>query len=72
MKIKFTVTLLLFICVFYTVLAGIADTKKTPDSIEPDLEEGCIRTCLDDYSKIAKCNINEIISAYILEANKEN
>ena len=63
--------LAVFICIFYTTLSAIANTEKTPGDISTALEEGCMRTCLNDYTKIAKCDINEMISEYILELSKK-
>lgn len=77
MKIRFTVTLfIIFICIFYytdlSAIANIPGKEKTTDNIDTNLENGCIRTCLNDYTKIAKCDINEMISDSISELDKEN
>ncbi len=71
MKIKFTL-LVISICALCTSYSAIADTEKPQNDINTKLEEGCMRTCLDDYTKIAKCDINEMIGEYISELNKEN
>ena len=63
---------MVFICALCTSYSAIANTEKSPSDISTDLEEGCMRTCLKDYSKIAKCDINEMLGEYISELNKEN
>ena len=69
MKLRFTATLLvIFICIFYTNTPAIANAlSKEGELVSPDNIEGCMRSCLSDYSKIAKCDINEMMREYILE-----
>ncbi len=78
MKIRFKIVLfVILICIFYTSLSAIAkplSKEKTLNTLDKDLllEEGCMKSCLSDYSKIAKCDMNKMISEYLAELNNEN
>ncbi len=67
----------MLICIFYTSLSAIAvspskeKTLSTPDK-DLLLEEGCMRSCLSDYSKIIKCDLNKMMGQYLAELNNEN
>ena len=76
-KIRFKIVLsVILICVFYTSLSAIAkplNKEKPLNTLDKDLllEEGCMKSCLSDYSKIAKCDMNKMMSEYLTELTKE-
>jgi hypothetical protein len=68
MKIRFTATLfVILICIFYTSLSAIAkplSKEKISNTLDKDLllEEGCMKTCLGDYTKIVNCDMNKMMN----------
>lgn len=73
---RFALTLLIILaCVLYTpnkAFGNTADYEKSEVAFEKAFEETCTKTCIKDYTKIANCDTNEMLSNYITETNEEN
>lgn len=73
---RFTFTLLIIlVCILYTpnkAIGSTADYKKPEINLDKTFEETCTKTCIKDYTKVADCDTNEMLSEYIIETNEEN